>query len=55
MDSLPKPGAKLQGRVSKVILGDYLLTYTINDRKQVVWVIGFRHGSRLPRVDELPE
>jgi mRNA-degrading endonuclease RelE of RelBE toxin-antitoxin system len=37
------------------VIGNYLVLYTIDDTKQTVTVIGFRHGHRLPRPEELPE
>lgn len=32
-----------------------LILYNVNDYKREVRIIGFRHGSQLPRLDDLPE
>ena len=40
--------------VRRVLVGDYLILFTIDQSAGKVWVIGFRDGSRLPRPDELP-
>lgn len=40
--------------VRRALVGDYLILFTIDESAGKVWVIGFRHGSRLPRPDELP-
>lgn len=39
----------------RLLIGDYFLLFTIVESEQTVWAIGFRHGSRLPRRDELPD
>ena len=41
--------------IRRLLIGDYFLLFTIVEEDQTVWVIGFRHGSRLPRADELPD
>jgi toxin ParE1/3/4 len=40
--------------VRRALVGDYLLLFTIDAESRKVWVIGFRHGSRLPRPGDLP-
>jgi plasmid stabilization system protein ParE len=40
--------------IRRLLIGDYFLLFTVVDGDQTVWAIGFRHGSRLPRPDELP-
>ena len=40
--------------IRRLLIGDYFLLFTIVEEDQTVWVIGFRHGSRLPRPNELP-
>lgn len=40
--------------IRRLRIGRYLALYTIDETKQIVYVIGFRHGARLPRPDELP-
>jgi hypothetical protein len=37
-----------------LILGNYLVLYTVDDVRKIVKVVGFRHGARLPRAGELP-
>lgn len=37
------------------IVGDHLLLFTVDNDAKAVWVIGFRHGHRLPRSGELPD
>ena len=39
--------------VRRLLVGNYLACYTIDDEAKTVRVIGFRHGRRLPRPDEL--
>ena len=41
--------------IHRQIIGSYLALYTIDEDNMVVKVIGFRHGSRLPRPEELSE
>ena len=40
--------------IHRQIIGEYLALYTIDDEIKSVNVIGFRHGRRLPRAEELP-
>jgi mRNA-degrading endonuclease RelE of RelBE toxin-antitoxin system len=39
--------------IRRILVGDYLILFTINETAKTVTVIGFRHGSRLPRPDNL--
>ena|ERR1700722_17114466 len=41
--------------VRRALVGNYLILFTIDDHSRKVWVIGFRHGSRLPRPVDLPD
>lgn len=41
--------------VRRAIVGDYFILFTIDAGAQRVWVIGFRHGGRLPLPEDLPE
>ena len=41
--------------VRRVLLGSYLILFTIDESTGKVWVVGFRHGYRLPRPNDLPE
>ncbi len=39
--------------VRRALLGKYSILFTIDENTRTVRVIGFRHGSRLPRPDDL--
>ena len=41
--------------IRRKVIGNYLALYHIDDAEKKVTVIGFRHGHRLPRPEELPE
>jgi toxin ParE1/3/4 len=41
--------------VRRALVGEYLVLFTIDEPARKVWVIGFRHGSRLPRPNDLPD
>lgn len=41
--------------IRRLVVGRYLILFTIVEVDLTVIVIGFRHGSRLPRPDDLPE
>jgi toxin ParE1/3/4 len=41
--------------VRRALIGDYFILFTIDESAAKVRVIGFRHGSRLPRPDDLPD
>jgi len=41
--------------VRRVIVGSHVLLFTIDEPAKTVWVIGCRHGARLPRPDDLPD
>ncbi len=47
-------GAFVDYEVRRVVVGRYLLLFTIDDERRRVWVIGLRHGHRLPRPQDLP-
>ena len=40
--------------IRRLLIGQYLALFTIDEGKRVVHVIGFRHGHRLPRLSDLP-
>lgn len=40
--------------IRRLLIGQYLALFTIDDQKRVVHIIGFRHGHRLPRPGDLP-
>jgi len=41
--------------IRRMLIGNYLALYTIDDSVRTVKLIAFRHGARLPRPEELPE
>jgi hypothetical protein len=41
--------------VRRALVGDFLVLFSTDDAAGKVWVIGFRHGARLPRPQELPD
>jgi plasmid stabilization system protein ParE len=41
--------------IRRLIHGSHLVLFTIDDEADTVYVIGLRHGSRLPRADGLHE
>lgn len=40
--------------IRKLNYGDYLLLFTIDESKHIVYIIGFRHGKQLSHQDILP-
>jgi hypothetical protein len=41
--------------VRRALVGDYFVLFTVDESVGKVWVIGFRHGGRLPRPNDLPD
>ena len=41
--------------VRELVVGTHLILFRINDERETVFVIGLRHGHRLPRPDDLPK
>lgn len=52
---LAEENAHRDYEIRRLILGNYLALYTIDDARGTVSIVGFRHASRLPQVDELPK
>jgi mRNA-degrading endonuclease RelE of RelBE toxin-antitoxin system len=52
--SLATESAYKSYEVRRILVGDYHILFNIDDAAATVWVIGFRHGSRLPRPTDLP-
>lgn len=46
--------AYVRYEVRQLIVGNHLVLFTIDEEDRKVWIIGFRHGHRLPRPTELP-
>ncbi len=61
LERLPRRAAKAHEdefvayEVRQLVVGSHLLLFTIDDEQRKVWVVGLRHGRRLPRPEELPE
>lgn len=47
----PKTAYEVRMRV----VGKYLILFHVDDARQTVWVLGFRHGHQRPRPGELPK
>ncbi len=47
--------AYVEYEVRQLVVGSHLLLFTIDDDRRKVWIVGLRHGHRLPRPDELPQ
>jgi plasmid stabilization system protein ParE len=49
LDSMPYRGSKVQKRrgILKLIQGNYLIYYRINEGKKTVEVLSFKHGARI--------
>ena len=52
---LAEEDAHREYEIRRLIIGDYLAAYTIDDAKKTVMVVGFRHGARLPQPEDSPE
>jgi len=44
----------LEYEVRQLVVGSHLLLFTVDDSRRTVWIIGLRHGHRLPRPRDLP-
>jgi mRNA-degrading endonuclease RelE of RelBE toxin-antitoxin system len=53
LHNLAPENAFVSYEMRRALVGDYMILFTIDDDKHRVTVIGFRHGSRLPRPDDL--
>ncbi len=60
LEFLPKRHLKAEGYdhlpyvVQRAILDNHLILFTVDEANATVYVVGLRHGARLPRPDELP-
>lgn len=53
-----EPAEEGKGRsyeVRRLVIGDYLALYHLDESGRIVSILSFRHGSRLPRHSDLPE
>jgi plasmid stabilization system protein ParE len=61
LEQFPRRGALaqedeyLEYEVRKLVVGSHLLLFTVDDDRRTVWIVGLRHGHRLPLPEELPE
>lgn len=61
LERFPRRAAKAQEdqlvayEVRQFVVGSHLLLFTVDEDQRKVWVIGLRHGHRLPRREDLPE
>lgn len=46
--------AYVEYEVRKLVIDSHLLLFTIDDDRRKIWIIGLRHGHRLPRPGDLP-
>ncbi len=46
--------AYLVYEVRQLVVGSHLLLFTVDDEHGKVWIVGLRHGHRLPRPGDLP-
>ena len=51
--NLAEESAYKSYEVRRVLVGDYLILFTIDEPAHKVWIIGFPHGNRLPRPNDL--
>jgi toxin ParE1/3/4 len=49
LNSMPHPGSPVKNRrgTLKVVLGNYLIYYRVDEAKRTVEIIRFRHGARI--------
>jgi toxin ParE1/3/4 len=49
LDSMPYRGSKVKKRrgVLKLIHGNYLIYYRVNEKKRTVEILSFKHGARM--------
>ena len=50
-----KSNEYFEHEVRQLVVGSHLLLFTIDDDRRTVWIVGLRHGHRLPRQEELPD
>jgi plasmid stabilization system protein ParE len=47
--SMAEEDAYVEYEVRQLIVDSHLLLFTVDDEQRRVWIIGLRHGHRLPR------
>ena len=61
LEQWPRRAAKAQEdeffayELRQLVVGNRLLLFTIDEDQRKGWVVGLRHGHRLPRPQDLPE
>lgn len=53
--ALAEEGGYRPFEIRKLVHGEYLILFTIDNERQTVFVIGVRHGMRQARPNERPE
>ena len=60
LEQFPQRAAKAEEdayvkyKVRRLVIDSHLLLFTIDDDRRKVWIIGLRHGHRLPQPGALP-
>ena len=60
LEHFPRRAAKAEEdglvpyEVRQLVVGSHLILFTIDDDHRKVWIVGLRHGRRLPRPQDLP-
>jgi hypothetical protein len=61
LERFPRRAARAQEdelvayEVRQIVVGTYVLLFTIDDDQRKIRVLGLRHGHRLPRPEDLPD
>jgi len=61
LEHFPRRAAKAQEaefvpyEVRQLVVGSHLILFTIDDDHRKVWIVGLRHGHRLPRPQDLQQ
>lgn len=53
--ALAEEDAYVEYEVRQLVVGRHLLLFTVDEARRRIWIIGLRHGYRLPRPGELPQ
>ena len=53
--SLAEEDAYVAYEVRQLVVGSHLLLFSVDQDQGRVWIIGLRHGHRLPRPGSLPD
>lgn len=53
--ALAGEAAKCSYEVRRLLIGKYIALYHVDEVAEIVHVLAFRHGARLPRPEDLPK